>query len=193
VAYVRAEWTLATIRDEREWRVLVDKMQRVFSSPDAPTLGYYSGAWIGLSTPTAVRHPHVAEPPAPQTAARTAAYDVIVHTHAHAQRSAQRPRWQTLLARACVEAAALTPSCVCTQVVESLAVPTQSVGPWLQADGTRLDPTHWYWANGTAQWGDPITGASGGQNMTAKWGVANGTQCRALQAIRVLMRSHCGC
>jgi hypothetical protein len=51
---VNPEWTLATITDDREWQVLVNAMQREWTRPGAPAVGFYNGAWVGLSSPDPV-------------------------------------------------------------------------------------------------------------------------------------------
>ena len=49
-------WTgLATIRDESEWLIMVHAMDEVWGAPDGPPVGYYNGAWVGLSSPDPVR------------------------------------------------------------------------------------------------------------------------------------------
>jgi hypothetical protein len=48
------DWTLATVSDEREWLVMVGSMQAAWSAPGAPPVGFYNGAWVGLSSPDPV-------------------------------------------------------------------------------------------------------------------------------------------
>ena len=49
---INPAWTsLATIRDEREWQILVTEMEEAWSAPDGPPIGFYNGAWVGLSSP----------------------------------------------------------------------------------------------------------------------------------------------
>jgi hypothetical protein len=109
---VSADWAPATLQNEGDWSIFVGQLQSVFSAANAPPIGYYVGAWVGLSAPT--------------------------------------------------------------PIAESRAMPQQRFGLWLRADGARLDPRHWFWTNGSLQWGAPITGEGGGQDMTSKWGKANG-------------------
>jgi hypothetical protein len=47
-----AEWSLATVKDEREWQALVGAMRAAGSMS---AVGSFDGAWVGLSSPDPVR------------------------------------------------------------------------------------------------------------------------------------------